>query len=367
MTRVCVVAGTRPEAIKLGPVIPLLRAFADVEVVSTGQHGAVVAEVLALFGVRVDRELHRSGDSLAALTASAVLGLDEVFAQRGPDLVVVQGDTTSAFAGAVAGYLRRIPVAHVEAGLRSHQATPFPEEANRRLIAPLADLHLAPTPGARANLLAERIPAGRVLVTGNTVIDALAAVLSERPSPPTRPLVVITAHRRESWGEPMRRIARVADRLAAGHPGVDFVVATHLNPAVRAVFDQVVRPRANIRCVPPMAYREFARLLAVSALAITDSGGVQEEAAALGLPVLVMRESTERVEALDGGGAHLVGTDEDLVAKTAGLFLQSAVAGRVRHVATCHYGDGRAAGRVADACAHLLGLAELPEEFHYEN
>ncbi|WP_083959121.1 non-hydrolyzing UDP-N-acetylglucosamine 2-epimerase [Herbidospora mongoliensis] len=354
MKRVCVVAGTRPEAIKLGPVVPALREFFDVDVVSTGQHGEVVAEVLSLFGARVDRDLRRSGDSLAALTSSVILGLDEVFSQIGPDLVVVQGDTTSAFGGALAAYLRQIPVAHVEAGLRSHQSTPFPEEVNRRLIATLADLHLAPTPTARDNLLNERIPADRVLVTGNTVVDALATVLADRPPPRERPLVVITAHRRESWGEPMRRIARVADRLAAGHPGVDFVVATHLNPAVRQVFDQVVRPRANIRCVPPMAYREFARLLAVSALAITDSGGIQEEAAALGLPVLVMRESTERVEALDGGGAHLVGTDEELVAKTAGLFLQSAVAGRVRHVAPCHYGDGHAAARVAQACAELI-------------
>ncbi|GLX95990.1 UDP-N-acetylglucosamine 2-epimerase (non-hydrolyzing) [Herbidospora sp. NBRC 101105] len=355
MSRVCVVVGTRPEAIKLGPVIPELRAFAGVDVVHTGQHdGAVVGEVLALFGAGVSHELRREAATLPVLTAEVVLGLDEVFARLRPDLVVVQGDTTSAFGGALAAYLRRVPIAHVEAGLRSHRLTPFPEEANRRLIAPLADLHLAPTASARANLLAERIPADRVLVTGNTVVDALAAVLADRPAPRDRPVVVITAHRRESWGEPMRRVARVADRLAAAHPGVDFVVATHLNPAVRQVFDQVVRPRANIRCVPPMPYREFARLLAVSALAITDSGGVQEEAAALGLPVLVMRDSTERVEALDDGGAHLVGTDEELVTKTAGLFLQSAVAGRVRHVAPCHYGDGHAAARVARACAELI-------------
>ncbi len=362
--------GTRPEAIKLGVVVAALRdrPWAEVVVVGTGQHGAVVDEALGGFGVAVDhRVAERAADGLAGLAGGLLSGLGAEFDRLRPDLVLVQGDSTSALAGALAAYLAGIPVAHVEAGLRSHDRLPFPEEANRRLIAPLADLHLAPTPEARGNLVAERIPAERVLVTGNTVIDALfQAADGPAPAPRERPLVVVTAHRRESWGEPMRRVARVVTRLGRAHPEVDVLVATHMNPAVQAVFAEETGGLANLECAPPLGYRRFVRTLMAADLVITDSGGVQEEAAALRLPLLITRETTERREALAGPQVHLVGTDEELIFKTAAGVLDRLAAPGVRRPRPCVFGDGRAADRTALACGWHFGHNDRPTEFHPE-
>ncbi|NUT43678.1 MAG: UDP-N-acetylglucosamine 2-epimerase (non-hydrolyzing) [Thermoactinospora sp.] len=370
--------GTRPEAIKMGMVIRALmaRPWAEVCVITTGQHGPVVDETLALFGVRATHSAGPPGalrqapprtcDGLPGLTAGLLTGLAGRFAATRPDLVLVQGDTTSALAGAMAAYLAQIKVAHVEAGLRSYGPLPFPEEANRRLIAPLADLHLAPTPEARDNLLAERTPPARVVVTGNTVIDALMHVAAGMPEAAGtgRPLVVVTAHRRESWGEPMRRIARVVADLAGARPELDLLVATHLNPRVQAVFHEAVRDLPNVVCAPPLPYPEFVAVLGRAALVITDSGGVQEEAACLRLPLLVMRETTERPEVLDSPWVHLVGTDEELILKTATAVLDEVEAPRVRLPRPCVFGDGKAAERIAAACGSLFGLNAPMGDFH---
>ncbi|WP_283137176.1 non-hydrolyzing UDP-N-acetylglucosamine 2-epimerase [Rhizohabitans arisaemae] len=366
---VAVVVGTRPEAIKLGPVVVRLREsdWATVQVIGTGQHGEVVDESLALFNTPIDRRIRpaRGTGELALLSAELIGGLCRAFAESEPELVVVQGDTLSAFAGAFAAYLAKIPVAHVEAGLRSHDRLPFPEEANRRLIAPLTDLHLAPTESARSNLLAERIPAARVIVTGNTVVDALLQVAPAAPAPGEgRPSVLITAHRRESWGEPLHGIARAVATLAEAYPETDFTVAGHMNGAVRSVFEAAVAGMPNARCTPPLPYPEFVRLLTRSTLVITDSGGVQEETTALGLPTLVMREVTERGEALTAGVAHLVGVDAELIVKSA-MSVLDRMSGPGAELRVSPFGDGRAAGRVVQACGWLFGLQERPEDFAY--
>jgi UDP-N-acetylglucosamine 2-epimerase (non-hydrolysing) len=365
--RVAVVVGTRPEAIKLGVVIEALRArpWARVDVLATGQHGPVVEEVLGTFGCAITHRIvvARDEDGLSLLTANLIAGLGREMQRTGPDLVVVQGDTTSALAGAVAGYLAGIPVAHVEAGLRSYDRLPFPEEANRRLIAPLAGLHLAPTPSARDNLVAERVPDESVVVSGNTVVDALSRVAGPPGAPRSRHLVLVTAHRRESWGEPLRQVARVVNRLARAYGQVEFLVATHMNPAVRAVFEREAEGLPNVRCAPPLPYAEFARLLTAATLVITDSGGIQEEAAALRLPLLVMRETTERRDGLADPSTHLVGTDDELIFKTASAVLDRAGPSRARVPRPCVYGDGRAAERTAQACGWLFGLEDRPDDF----
>ncbi|GII96264.1 non-hydrolyzing UDP-N-acetylglucosamine 2-epimerase [Sinosporangium siamense] len=369
---VAVVIGTRPEAIKLGPVIAGLTGsgWAEAFVVTTGQHGRVVDDMLALYGTApaCRLPLDRRGEDLAQLASALVARLGDTFVRAAPDLVVVQGDTTSALAGALVGHLLQVPVAHVEAGLRSYEPLPFPEEINRRLIGPLADLHLAPTPAARDNLRSERVAGARIVVTGNTVIDALAHVAGlAGGTPGERPLVLVTAHRRESWGEPMHRIARVVRHLGALYPTVDFFVATHMNPAVRSVFETEISGLDNVVCAGPLGYREFVEKLIHCELVITDSGGVQEEAASLALPALVMREQTERMEGLMAGLAHLVGTDEELIVKTAAGFLDHAGPPRRRTARACAYGDGKAAERTVRACGWLLGLDERPSDFSFSH
>lgn len=371
--RVAVFIGTRPEAIKLAPVARALRAsdWAVPVVVTTGQHGEAVDEVLRLFEVDVDLALSpapTSGIGEASVEIQRVLS-GALEALR-PDLAVVQGDTLTAYTAAFCSFLRRIPVVHVEAGLRSGDlANPFPEEGNRTLIARIAALHLAPTRVAEDNLLREGVPARDIHVTGNTVVDALRHLRDRgwhatAPAGPgtdplegyhrsERPLVLVTAHRRESWGAPIRRIGAAVSRLAAAHPQADFLVVTHMNPAVRREFtDALDHDGDNLRISGALPYLSFVRLLARSALAITDSGGLQEECAALGIPVVITRETTERVEVLEAGLGELVGTDTDLIVKTAERFLGPEGAPAV--VATDLYGDGRAAER---SVAHMARVA----------
>jgi UDP-N-acetylglucosamine 2-epimerase (non-hydrolysing) len=303
------------------------------------------------------------------LTARLLIGIAETMNRVSPDLVVVQGDTASALAGAQAAFFGGIPVAHVEAGLRSGNLTaPFPEEGNRRLIGQIAALHLAPTSNAAANLLAEGIPADRIVVTGNTVIDAIRAVHAKRldygdpvldsiDAQPD-PVVVVTAHRRESWGQPMRRIGRAIADIAQMHTRVSIVVAAHMNPAVRAVLEAELADSPNVYLPGPIPYGPFVRLLARAALVITDSGGIQEECAALSVPALVTRDVTERSEGVDAGIAALVGTDGSrIVAECDRLLAGPPIS------APNPYGDGNAAVRVVAACAWLLGRGEKSAEF----
>lgn len=370
--------GTRPEAIKLAPVVLELqkRSWADPVVITTGQHGPVVRETLSCFGLAAQEELGltRDGDSVAGLTSALLSGLDRMLRTTGTDAVVVQGDTASALAGALAGFFGSTPVVHVEAGLRSGDLrSPFPEEAHRRLIAELSDVHLAPTYRARENLLAEGVARERIVVTGNTVIDAVLAA-SRRPggpvAPGSEPLVLVTAHRRENWGAPIRRIGGAVAELCRRYPEVTFVVATHMNPDARGALEESLREIPNARLPGPIPYDSFARLLARSVLAITDSGGIQEEAAAFGVPVLVTRDNTERTEGIDSGLARIVGTQESEIVAAAEkeLAAEGVLVGHADRPmrAANPYGDGHAARRCADACGWLLGVgprpAQLPRE-----
>jgi len=372
------VVGTRPEAIKLAPVVTALREGLQVRpvVVTTGQHQAVVDDVLELFGIVPARALRlprRPPDGLVRLYADLMGQLDGVMSVLDPDVVVVQGDTASVLAGAQTAFLQRRPVVHVEAGLRSGSlSAPFPEEANRRLVSTIASLHLAPTPTAESNLLLEGHARDDVLVTGNTAVDALLFAASA--SPPLldprlesahaagRRLVVVTAHRRESWGDGMRRIASGVATLADAHPEVLFAIVTHMNPSVRQVFETAMVGRANLYVTGPLRYAQFVRLLAGADVVLTDSGGIQEEAPVLGVPVLVLRDRTERTEGLDAGAAELVGTDPAaIVAATLRLLARPPEGSRVS--TTSLYGDGRAGIRSAEAIGWLLGLCPRPEPF----
>jgi len=374
-SRIAVVFGTRPEAIKLAPVILALRRQAAVEcrVCVTAQHRQMLDQVLEVFGIRPDRDLDlmRADQTLADFTARALHALDGYLAEDRPDFVLVQGDTTTVFCAALACFYRRIPVGHVEAGLRTGDLyAPWPEEANRVLTSRLAALHFAPTEAGRRNLLQEGIPADRIFVTGNTVIDALhLAREAVRRAPPALPelpadlqpgtpvgrppLVLITGHRRENFGEGFQRICRAVARLAAAFPETQFVYPVHLNPNVRQPVFDLLAGRDNVRLIEPLPYLAFVGLMDRSSLILTDSGGVQEEAPSLGKPVLVMRDKTERAEGVEAGVVRLVGTDEDRIVAEVSESLRGG--GLSNPDGRNPYGDGRAAERIVSETARYLG------------
>jgi UDP-N-acetylglucosamine 2-epimerase (non-hydrolysing) len=374
--RIMVIYGTRPEAIKLAPVIRSLHASPTLRpvITLTGQHRSIVDQVHAVFGIEPDHDLDviRPRQSLDGLTARVLHRVTDVLRTQRPDAVVVQGDTTSAFAAALAAFYERIPVVHLEAGLRTDDIySPFPEEANRRLTSQIATLHLAPTPASETNLLREGVNPERIVVTGNTVIDALLwAVRQNAPygdealeavDRGSSPVLLVTAHRRESWGRRMRDVAHAISRLARLHPGLRVVLPVHPNPAVRETLLPVLDGLGNVLTVEPLDYGAFSRILRRSTLVLTDSGGVQEEAPSLGKPVLVMRESTERPEAVAAGTARLVGTDPDHIVEQVHGLLTSAPAYQDMANAVNPYGDGQAAGRTVAAIGHLCGLGPRPQ------
>jgi len=357
--RALVVIGTRPEAIKLAPLVHALAAapgFA-VHTCVTSQHTDLLTPMLTFFGLRPDFDLKvmTPGQTLAQVTTRVLQGMDELLAAEKYDLVVVQGDTTTAFAAALAAFYRHVPVAHVEAGLRSGDlARPFPEEANRRLADVLTAYLLAPTPGARANLLAEGYPAERIFVTGNTGIDALflAADIVRKEArplpialPPGARLALVTAHRRESFGEGLRRICTALTTLLDRHPDLHLLYPVHPNPNVVEATNELLRGRPRAHLVPPLDYPYFVRALLDADVILTDSGGVQEEAPALGKRVLVMRETTERPEGIGAGAAELVGTDVERIVSRASALL--AGEGGSQPVVS-PYGDGRASERIVE-------------------
>jgi UDP-N-acetylglucosamine 2-epimerase (non-hydrolysing) len=373
---VALILGTRPEAIKLAPIERALRDHPALQciVCVTGQHRQMLDQVLAVFEILVhtDLDLMRDGQTPTEVLARCITGVDGFLNDTKPDLVLVQGDTTTALAAALASFHRRIPVAHVEAGLRTHNLdAPWPEEANRQLISRLTRLHFAPTESARANLLAEGVPDARIAVTGNTVVDALLhaheAVLRLKPEVPGVPdplvesgkVVLITGHRRENFGGPLERVCRAIQNLAARFPEFVFVYPVHLNPSVRGVVERVLGSGANgnVRVVEPLAYLPLVRLLASSALVITDSGGIQEEAPTFGVPVLVTRAATERSEAIDAGLAKLVDTDEAAIVAAATRLLESHDATRRTAPGPNPFGDGRAAERIVAGCVAFLAGA----------
>jgi len=376
--RVMLVLGTRPEAIKIAPVVRTLldHPRMDPYVVLTAQHRDMLDQVVDLFDLPVDADLDlmRERQTLADLTARVVKGIDQVVRDAAPDALLVQGDTTTSFSAGLAAFYHHVPLVHLEAGLRTDDPwVPFPEEMNRRITTRLAALHLAPTPANRRTLLAENVRADDIVVTGNTVIDALRwaitqpggfgdprlDVLHDDP----RRVILVTTHRRESWGEPLRAVARAIRRLAVAFPDCVVAYPLHKNPVVReAVLPEVV-DLPNVVVTEPLAYADFARLMARSTLIISDSGGVQEEAPTLGCPVLVLRRTTERQEALDAGTARLVGTDEERVVAVATELLTDPAAYDAMSHAANPYGDGQAAARATAAVGAMLGVDERLPDF----
>ena len=370
MRKILVLMGTRPEAIKLAPVIAALRRSADLSctVVATGQHREMLQQVTDQFGIAVDAHLDvmRPNQTLAGLTARLMTAVDEWLATAQPDLALVQGDTTTVLVSALACFYRRIPVGHVEAGLRTGNIwSPFPEEANRRLATPLVTLHFAPTDAARQALLGEGVSDAAISVTGNTVIDALfiematqegdAAIRSAIDRDLARrlgaewgdtPYVLVTGHRRENFGQGFDEICAGIARLAEAVPDHRFVYPVHLNPNVQAHVARLLGALPNVQLVPPQDYRHFVALLARCRMVLTDSGGVQEEAPSLGKPVLVMRDTTERPEGVAAGTALLIGASAEAIVDHGMRLLTDPAAYLAMASAVNPYGDGHAADRI---------------------
>jgi UDP-N-acetylglucosamine 2-epimerase (non-hydrolysing) len=371
--RILVIFGTRPEAIKLFPVV---RALADtpgltVRTCVTAQHRGLLDQVLAIAGLVPDRDLDimEPGQTLDRLTARLLTGLGDVMDAEKPDMVMVQGDTATAMAGALAAYYRKVPVAHVEAGLRSGDIYhPWPEEVNRRIVAPIAALHFAPTDTAAQALTRESIRPDAIHTTGNTVIDALLWTqgrLAQKPALAAgldpiaarfagRRIVLVTSHRRENFGGGMAAIAQAIARIA-DRDDVGVLFPMHPNPNVVSVMDAILGNRANIARIDPLDYPHFVRALDMAHIVLTDSGGVQEEAPALGKPVLVMRETTERPEGVAAGTAKLVGTDTDRIVSEIFTLLDDNAAYSAMARAHNPFGDGQAAGRIARVIADAVG------------
>jgi UDP-N-acetylglucosamine 2-epimerase len=363
--------GTRPDTIKSAPVVQELRRYDDrVEtlLVATGQHREMMDQALDTFGLTADYDLAvmRHGQTLAEVTIRCLEGLDRLIAQLEPRLVMAQGDTTTTFVAALAAFYRRVPFAHIEAGLRTATvANPFPEEFNRRAVGQLATQHYAPTPLAAQNLLHEGAPPETVFVTGNSGIDAVIAVAERRPQTwfqgDPRRVVLLTTHRRENWGDNQVSIARAACRLVERFDDVLLVVSLHRNPLVRETLRSALGEHDRIRLIEPPEYPDFVKLMQRSVLILTDSGGIQEEAPAFGLPVLVLRESTERPEGVDSGTTRLVGTSEEAIFAAASELLTDRVAYERMARSASPYGDGRAAARIRYQALRLLGV-DSPEE-----
>lgn len=374
--KILVVYGTRPEAIKMAPLIAALGRTPHLHpvIAVTGQHRQMLDQVNDLFGIVPSHDLAilTERQTLGDITCRVLNGVSSVIATERPDAVLVQGDTTTCFAGALAAFYAKVPLIHLEAGLRTGNAyDPFPEEINRRLTTQIAAVHLAPTPGARDNLLRDGVRPEDIAVTGNTVIDALLHVEACRlplENPQVREisgrrLVLVTAHRRESWGEPMARVARAVARLAERFADMIFLLPAHLNPAVREVLLPPLRPFENVRITDPLGYGDLVRAVYDCELVLTDSGGLQEEAPTFGKPVLVLRDTTERPEAVHAGTVRLVGTDEDLIVNEATTLLTDPNAYRAMANAVNPYGDGQASRRCVGAIEHFFGLGPLHEEF----
>lgn len=366
--RVLSIFGTRPEAVKMAPVVKALAARPEIEslVCVTAQHREMLDQVLELFQIQpdVDLDLMRPAQTLAELTAAIFTHLDPVLGELRPDWVVVQGDTTTVMAAALLSYYHRIRIGHVEAGLRTGDKwQPFPEEINRRVAGVVADLHFAPTQHSRQNLLAEGVPEARILVTGNPVIDALQEIV-RRPTPPEtarllaekdirpggRELVLVTAHRRENFDQPLEEICLALRELAETYPQrLELLYPVHLNPHVQDPVHRLLADVPNITLLPPLAYLPLVHLMKQAKLVLTDSGGIQEEATALGVPTLVLRQVTERPEGVAAGVLKLVGTDRRLIVDSARHLLEDEEAYQAVAAVQNPFGDGHAAERIAAA------------------
>ena len=359
--KVAVIFGTRPEAIKMAPLIPELHKHPDdfeAYCCSTGQHREMLKQVMDIFDITPTHELDVMvpNQTLAGLTSRLIQRLDEFFTETKPDCVLVHGDTTTSFAGALAAYYHKIPVGHVEAGLRTYDKyQPYPEEMNRHLVDALSTFHFAPTQTAANHLHQEHIPPDYICITGNTVIDALQMVVQKPCTLPldidweNRRVILVTAHRRESFGEPLEHICQALLDISSRYSDVEVIYPVHYNPNVRKTVYALLENKPRIHLIDPLNYLEFAHLMSKSYLIMTDSGGIQEEAPSLGVPVLVMREVTERPEAVEAGTVQVVGTDTDRInAQVAALMHPDAH--RAMAQAINPYGDGHAAQRIV----HIL-------------
>ena len=364
--QVNIILGTRPEAIKLAPVIQAFQKAQTikVEVILTGQHREMVEQVMQLFDLKADKDLEimQAGQSLTDITERSLRGLEKLFKQNKPDFVIVQGDTTTAFAATLAAFYQQIPVGHVEAGLRTDDLfNPFPEEANRRLISQLTQLHFAPTTLAVENLQRSGV-VGAIHHTGNTVIDALLAVAKSQPACDIKGLdwskyrvLLATVHRRENWGEPLQDIAQSFLQLLELFPDTALLLPLHRNPTVREPLQQLLGSHPRVFLTEPLDYAQLVGAIEKSYLLLTDSGGLQEEAPSLGKPVLVLRETTERPEAVTAGTAKLVGTNPDVVVSEAKELLSNEAAYQKMATAINPFGDGHASERILQLVENYLG------------
>ena len=376
--RVMTIFGTRPEAVKMAPLVLELQGRAGIASICcvTAQHREMLDSVLEIFRIRPDYDLNimEPRQTLSTITTKCLLGMEGVLEQAEPDLVLVHGDTSTTFAGALAAFYRQIPVGHVEAGLRTwDKYSPFPEEMNRRLVGDIADLHFCPTPANRENLAREGITDG-VFVTGNTVIDALKTTVRPDYRFSTqalngldyagRRIILVTCHRRENYGAPMASIMTALRRLADAFPDVELVYPVHLSPVVREAAGKYLSGHPRIHLIAPLSADEMHNLMARCCLVMTDSGGLQEEAPALGRPVLVLRRETERPEAVQAGTVRLAGTEEEKIFSLASELLRDEGAYRAMAHAVNPYGDGHACRRIVDAIEWKFGLRpERPDEF----
>lgn len=371
--KVMTVFGTRPEAIKMCPLVLEMKKYSDfIEpvVAVTAQHREMLDQVLELFAIKPDYDLNimTSGQTLYDVTTRALMGLKDVMEEAKPDIVLVHGDTTTTFAGALAAFYAQIPVGHVEAGLRTgDKYSPYPEEMNRKLTGSIADMHFAPTATSKGNLLKENVPADNILITGNTVIDALQVTVKKdyvfaddefnKVFEKGSRLILMTTHRRENLGEPMRHVYKALKTVLETHKDVEAIFPVHKNPKVREIVKEELGHLDRVHLIEPMDYEPFANLMAKVDIVLTDSGGIQEEAPALGKPVLVLRDTTERPEAVEAGTVKLIGTEYEDVLHETNLLLDDVEHYRSMAEAANPYGDGKACERIVKAILKKYGFA----------
>ncbi len=378
--KIAVVFGTRPDTIKMAPIILELQKFSDqfeVLTIATAQHRQMLDQVLDVFKIKssYDLDIMAPKQTLASLTAKIISGLDEIFAEEKPDMVLVQGDTTTTCIGSLAAFYHQIPVGHIEAGLRTNdKANPFPEEINRRITGCITDLHFASTATAKNSLLKENTDPSSIFVTGNTVVDALEYTVRENykftvPVLDTlvekgNKIVLVTMHRRENWGLPMQGAANAIRRLASKYPELEFLFPVHMNPIVREVVYPILRGLKNVHLIEPLDYLDFVNIMAKSYLIFTDSGGVQEEGPHFGIPILVLRSVTERPDAVDYGTVKLVGLDEENIFDTAVQLIDNPLEYDKMANAINPYGDGLSAKRTIKIIKNYFGFShENVDEF----
>lgn len=380
--KVLTIFGTRPEAIKMAPLVKELERREEIEsrVCVTAQHREMLDQVLEIFNVKPDFDLDimKERQSLSGITTRILTGIEEVFNNINPDIVLVHGDTTTTFAGALAAFYKKIKIGHVEAGLRTfNKYFPYPEEMNRKLTGAMADFHFAPTKTSRMNLLNEGVNKDSIFVTGNTVIDAMKSTVREdyvfenealkELDFKNKRVIMVTAHRRENWGEPLNNICKSLKRIAAEYEDVEIVYLVHLNPIVRETADSILKDQKRVHLLPPLDIKETHNLMDRSYLVLTDSGGLQEEAPHLGKPVIVLRNVTERPEAVDAGTVKIVGTDCERIYNETKKLLDDSVEYKRMSNAVNPYGDGNASIRIADSILYSFGkLKERPLDFKAE-